>query len=91
MVSENRVVLLYLLTRKLVQDIDAGIPPEDRGWCPDGELAAGIWGKNADTSGRLPVLVHRVRRELERAGFDHHILEKGRRVLRLRLLDVSVD
>jgi hypothetical protein len=66
----------------------AGRAAVELGWCDDDELAMGIWGRGERASSALPVLVHRLRKELELAGFDADFLEKARRVLRARLVDV---
>ncbi len=88
--SEHRVILLYLLVRQLKADREAGRPPEESGWCDNDDIILGIWGKGAKAGGRLAVLIHRVRKEITRAGFDHRFLEKERKILRARLLDVEM-
>lgn len=88
--AENRAVLLYLLARQVRDDLAAGRDTPDLGWCADDDLSVGIWGRGERAASTLPVLVHRLRKELDRAGFDADFLEKGRRVLRARLVDVVV-
>jgi hypothetical protein len=89
--AETRVVLLYLLGRRAVLDREARARPEDAGWCPDDELEVGLWGKGQRSASTLPVLVHRLRKDLEASGFDSGFLEKGRRVLRARLVDIHLE
>ena len=89
--AENRVALLYLLVTKVLEDRVAGRTGEDAGWCHDGELEGGIWGKGQLSLSTMPVLLHRLRGEIDKAGFDSGFLEKGRRVLRLRLVDVVLE
>lgn len=89
--TENRVALMYQLARQVQDDLSAGKPPEESGWCQDADLIVGVWGKGERTASALPVLVHRIRKELSAAGFDHGFLEKDRKVLRARLLDVVVE
>lgn len=89
--AENRAVLLYLLARQARDDHAAGVHPDEAGWCHDDQLRVGIWGKGRRSASTLPVLVHRLRKEIQQAGFDHAFLEKGRRVLRARLRDLVLD
>ena len=90
-ISENRAVLLYLLARKVAEDLADGRPTAEVGWCSDDELSIGIWGRGDRSSSTLPVTVHRLRKELAEAGFDPGFVEKGRHTLRARLLDVLLD
>lgn len=92
--SENRVVLLYLLGRRLVADRDCGVPFAERGWLSDADVTAGIWGRSAryQDGNTLHVLLHRLRSELRKGGVDPTFLVKERRHLRanvqlVRLLD----
>lgn len=84
--AENRVVLVYVLARKLSQDRAAGVPEVEAGWLADPDVALGIWGRAAadGLGNQLNVLVWRVRKELEAGGFDPWCLEKRSRHLRLR-------
>ncbi len=91
--AENRAVLLYVLARQAVEDRRRGLPADRAGWCDDDDVVTGIWGREGatmDVNG-LHVLLHRVRREVEKAVFDPAFLEKRNRGLRVALLDVSVD
>ena len=59
------------------------------GWCSDQDVIVGIWGRGGVSSdSALHVLVFRLRKEMERAGFDQAFIEKDRRVLRIRLRDI---
>jgi hypothetical protein len=89
--AENRAVLLYLLVVRLLEHRAARLPAERQGWCTDDELGVGVWGREAARiqANNLNVLVHRLRRELEEAGFDTGFLEKKSRALRARLVHVS--
>lgn len=90
--AENRVVLLYVLARRLISDRTRHRSHMDAGWCSDEEVAVGIWGREGagmDVN-TLHVLLHRLRKDIETAGFDPSFIEKRRKALRLRLLDVAV-
>jgi len=90
---ENRAVLLYVLGRALVADRDSRKPGFERGWLAEDEAVTQIWGRAGLSQGtnNLNVLLHRVRQELGKAGFDPWFIEKKKRALRLRLHDVHVD
>ncbi|MCB9665370.1 MAG: FHA domain-containing protein [Alphaproteobacteria bacterium] len=84
--AENRAVLLYLLGRQASQAKD---DPAVDSWCADEDVAVGIWGrKGTSDANSLHVLVHRLRKELKKAGFDPWFIEKRRRAIRLSLDDV---
>lgn len=89
--AENRVVLLYLLARKIIEDRAAGMDPQDEGWCEDADVIVGIWGRTAQESGanRLKVLVHRVRKELAGSGFLPGCIEKRSGLIRGRFVEVE--
>lgn len=91
--AENRVVLLYVLARKLIEDLEAGMTEADRGWAKDDDVIVGVWGRGALTSGgnRLKVLVHRVRKEFTSAGFEPWCIEKRSGHIRLRVAEVEVS
>lgn len=91
--SENRAVLLYVLARQLVSDRDAGVEPIAAGWCDDGDVVVGVWGRAAteQAPSALNVLVHRIRKELETSGFDPWCLEKRRGATRLRVEGVEIE
>lgn len=91
--AENRVVLLYLLARKLVDDRQAGLPEVDQGWCSDDDVIVGVWGRSALTGGanRLKVLVHRVRKELREDGFEPWCIEKRSGLIRGRFAEVDLS
>lgn len=92
-VEDNRAVLLFVLAQQVVSDREEGLPVAERGWMPDYDVATAIWGRTeGDRQLRnLNVLVWRVRRALEDAGFDPWFLEKVNRRLRVRLADVKVE
>ncbi len=82
---DNRAVLLFLLARRRVEDLEAGRDPDQVGWIGDEEVALGVWGKGrpaADTNG-LNVLVYRIRREVRSEGIDPWFLEKRQGRLRV--------
>lgn len=85
--ADNRALLLFILGRKFAADIEVSADHGESGWCHDEEVAVGIWGRALATQqlGNLNVLVWRVRRELQLAGFEPACLEKRRRHLRLRI------
>ena len=88
--AENRVVLLFLLGRKLAEEGD--VVAADRGWCADEDVVVGLWGRAAVAGGanRLKVLLHRLRKELDAAGFDPWCVEKRRGYVRMRAAAVVV-
>ncbi len=90
--AENRVILLYLLARRLREDLDAGKSSEEAGWTSDEQINVGVWGRSGTAdSNNLHVLVYRLRKELREAGFDPWFIEKRRRAMRLRIRTVEVD
>ncbi len=89
--AENRAVLLYLLGRHQLDD--AATPAIERGWGSDEEIALGICGRSwteRNVNG-LHVLVYRLRKELEKAGFDPWFIEKKRRYIRGRFAEIQLD
>lgn len=87
LVADNPALMVYVLARQHLADRTAGTPPADRGWVADAELALGIWGRAEAIrqASNLNVLIWRVRRELQAAGFDGWCLEKRKKHTRLRL------
>lgn len=82
---DNRAVLLFLLARRRLEDLEAGRDPDHVGWIADEEVALGVWGKGrtgTDTNG-LNVLVYRIRREVRSEGIDPWFLEKRQGKLRV--------
>jgi hypothetical protein len=91
--AENRAVLLYVLARQAIDDRRQSRPADQVGWCDDQDVVSGIWGREGatmDVNG-LHVLIHRVRRDIEAAGFDPSFLEKRRRGIRISLVDVGIE
>ncbi len=90
--AETRAVLLYLLGRKLREDIASGVPALDRGWLSESEAAQGIWGRGgvANRGTALNVLIFRIRKDLEAGGFDPWCLEKRARCLRIRVEQAEI-
>lgn len=84
--AENRATVLFVLARRRMADLEAGLR-DDAGWMDDDEVTVAIWGRQAHQ--RAPstyaVLVHRIRRELLEAGFDPGVFERRRGACRLRL------
>jgi hypothetical protein len=91
--GETRAVLLYLLGKQLGEDLGAGLDPVARGWCHDDDVIRGIWGRAGagNVANNLNVLVCRVRREVQGAGFDPWFLEKRRGFVRVRVREVTVS
>ncbi|MEZ4241602.1 MAG: FHA domain-containing protein [Myxococcota bacterium] len=85
--AETRAVLLYLLGRRFDEDRNKDMPKDEVGWTPDDDVIVGVWGRSglADGANRLKVLVHRLRAEIERAGFDPWFIERRRRFIRVRI------
>ncbi len=90
--AENRVSMLWVLARQLLNDQQAGSLPEGAGWCVDEDVMRGIWGRGWDQMGpnNYQVLLSRTRRELVKAGFDGWFIEKRRGHTRLRLGKVNL-
>ncbi len=91
--AENRAVLLYVLGARTLEDRAAHRRADLQGWCTNDEVASGIWGREADRlhANNLNVLLHRLRHDLNDAGFDARFLEKRKGALRARLGHVSLD
>jgi hypothetical protein len=90
--AENRVSLLYVLAKQLLDDQQTSSRPDNAGWCVDEEVMRGIWGRGWDQLGtnNYQVLLSRTRRELTKAGFDGWFIEKRRGHTRLRLQSVRL-
>ncbi len=91
--APNRVVLLCVLARQLKKDLEAGVEPSRSGWARDHDIRRGIWGRQADTqdANTLHVVLHRLRRELKKGGFDPACIEKGRGSSRLLVFEIDTD
>lgn len=91
--AENRAALLYTLARNLKAEIEAGRPPSEAGWTDDEDVLIAVWGKAGfrNASSTYSVLLHRLRKEVEDAGFDPWFIEKRRGAVRLRLRRVQVE
>lgn len=91
-IAENRSTLLYVLARKRANDLAAGAPGASAGWMDDEEVVVAVWGRGAmlQATSNYSVLLHRIRREVESAGFDPGFLEKRRGASRLRLDLITV-
>lgn len=89
--AETRAILLYLLGRRVAEDKQGSTPREEIGWLPDDDVIVGVWGKSGlpDGANRLKVLVHRLRSEIKRAGFDPWFIERRRRYIRVRVRDFT--
>jgi len=90
--SENRATLLYVLARKLQQDREAGVSVTEAGWHHDEDVLVAVWGRAGlrQAGSNYSVLLHRVRKELEDAGFDPWFIEKKRGAVRLRLSRIEL-
>lgn len=86
--SENRVALLYALGERWLADGGG-----DGGWIDDPDAAVAVWGRDHLKHGanNYNVLVHRVRADLEGAGFDRWCLEKRSGRSRLRIASVRLE
>lgn len=80
----NQVALLYVLGRARLD----GNP-----WVSDATLLAGVWGRShaSHTTNNLHVLLHRVRKPVERAGLDAGFLERRVGETRLHVVHVLLD
>ncbi|MCB9676689.1 MAG: FHA domain-containing protein [Alphaproteobacteria bacterium] len=90
--SENRATLLYVLARKLQQDREAGLPATEAGWHHDEDVLVAVWGRAGlrQAGSNYSVLLHRIRKEIEDAGFDPWFIEKRRGAVRLRLARIEL-
>jgi pSer/pThr/pTyr-binding forkhead associated (FHA) protein len=90
--AENRAVLLWVLAQKRLEALGtAGAEGDHDTWCADDDAAIGVWGRRGTSDANsLHVLVHRLRKELKKAGFDPWFIEKRRKAIRLALRDVTV-
>ena len=89
--AETRAILLYLLGRRVAEDRNSSTPKEELGWLPDDDVIVGVWGRSGlpDGANRLKVLVHRLRSEIKRAGFDPWFIERRRRYIRVRVREFT--
>ena len=85
--AETRAILLYLLGRRVAEDRSGSTPKDEIGWLPDDDVIVGVWGRSGlpDGANRLKVLVHRLRSEIKRNGFDPWFIERRRRYIRVRV------
>ena len=91
LITGNRGTLLYVLARKLMHDRAEGRLTAEAGWCTTQEATTGVWGRDPKAASRLPVLLHRLRGQLEEQGFDPWFIEKRRGAVRLRCATVEVQ
>ncbi|MEQ1503119.1 MAG: FHA domain-containing protein [Myxococcota bacterium] len=91
--AETRAILLFLLGKKYEEDRQKDVLKDEIGWCPDDDVIVGVWGRAglADGANRLKVLVHRLRAEIERAGFDPWFIERRRRFIRVRIREFQTS
>lgn len=80
--AANRVAVLHVLIEHYLAD-DSGA---ERGWCPDETLMKGVWGRQWNQKGpaSFQVLIHRIRKDLARAGLTGALIEKRSGFTRLR-------
>ncbi len=88
--AENRVSLLFVLARKVIEHQQEGKGSKECGWCRDSAVMTGVWGRHWENMGlnNYQVLICRTRKEIENAGLDPWFLEKRRGYTRIRLQDV---
>jgi hypothetical protein len=87
--AETRAILLFLLGRRYEEDRKTDVPRDEMGWLSDDDVIVGVWGRGGlpDGANRLKVLVHRLRAEAKRGGFDPWFIERRRRFIRVRIRD----
>jgi len=90
LLTGNRGILLYVLTTKLVEDRATNMSPASEGWCNDQDVLRAIWGRNATDTNTLHVLVYRLRKAAEKAGFESWFIEKRQWGLRVRLASAKL-
>lgn len=87
--AETRATLLFVLAEALVRSRAEQLTEAEQGWIADEEVSRAVWGKKAaQDSGGLHVLVHRLRNDLKKSGFDPWFIEKRRRAIRLFVPEV---
>lgn len=76
--AANRVSVLYMLAQQMLEDINSEVPTSDAGWCPDENLMRGVWGRRWEDKGSasFQVLIHRVRKDLQKYGLSAESIEK---------------
>lgn len=89
LLTRNRGLLMCLLARQVRTDRLASTSAEDEGWCNDSEVAVQIWGRSGADANKLHVLIHRLRKAVEDAGFDPWFIEKRQWGVRARLRHVE--
>lgn len=89
--TRNRGLLLGLLAEQLRADRHVQSTQEDEGWCNDNDVAVKIWGRGGADANKLHVLIHRLRKAVEEAGFDPWFIEKRQWGVRARLRHVKVN
>lgn len=87
--GENRCVLLYLLGRKMSEDIAGGVDRATAGWCSEQDLRVGVWGREG-ADRKLDVMLCRLRKSLRAAGFDPWFIEKQRKHVRVRISELQI-
>ncbi len=90
--GETRATLLYVLARARAEALDAGARDDLAGWMDDEDVLVAVWGRSAlrQAASAYSVLLHRIRRELDAAGFDPTFVEKRRGATRVRLYSVEL-
>lgn len=88
LLTGNRGVLLFVLSRNLARDRVAGRLDAEQGWCTTDDVLVAVWGRGQKDLNSLNVLVHRLRGHLSEEGFDPWFIEKRRGAIRVRLRDV---
>ncbi|MEL6347846.1 MAG: winged helix-turn-helix domain-containing protein, partial [Myxococcota bacterium] len=91
--ARRRAMFMRALAERLRHDRHASRPPIHQGWCTDDEIGLSVWGERwlDNASNRLNVLIHRIRKELEEAGFDPACVQKRRGSVRLWLQQVEFN
>jgi hypothetical protein len=87
--ADNAAVLLHMLAESLQSEREEG--RDDPGWRSDRELNSGIWGRRGELDpNAIHVVIYRLRKDFEAAGYDGRIIEKKRRRTRLRVAEISI-
>lgn len=58
--------LLWLLIRRRIADMEAGVPLDEQGWMAQDEVTATMWLASADPSAHLNMLVYRARQQMQK-------------------------
>lgn len=88
--AATQAEVVYVLAKELSEGRAAGTA--EPGWISNSDLRHAVWGRQADRlhRSRLPVVLHRIRKALESAGFPDDCIGRRRGGSRLFVAEVQV-